>query len=450
VPQSFTHSGMSTIAVVGAGIAGLTAAHQLSADHDVIVFEREASAGGKIRSQQLDGYLFEWGPASILSSDEGLGKLASELGLSDALVPMQPSAKNRYIYWAGALHRLPAKPPEAMTFALLTPLGRLRALGELLIPKRSNEQDESVFAFMRRRFGRQVAERIVSPALLGVSGGDAATTSLDAIFPRLRAMEAEGGSILRAMMKGPRKPASTLTFAAGGMQTLTDRLAERLAGRLRLGVAVERIEPVEAGWRVIHSAGETTADAVIVATSAPAAAGLIEGFDAELAARLHDIPYAPMRVVGVAFRAEDVPVPLDGFGFLAARGQGIRILGALYTSSMVPGHAPAATAYLRIFLGGSTDPKIATLDAAAVRSIVLTDLQKALGISAAPIAYHEIVWPDAIPQYNLGHRSLLASIETLEAKHPRFVLTGNAYRGLGVGDTVRDAHAVAARLSAGV
>jgi len=447
VPQGGAHPGVSTIAVVGAGISGLTAAYRLSATHDVVVFERETSAGGKIRSQNLDGYLFEWGPSGILSSDEELAELIGELGLSDALAAAQPAAKNRFIYWGGALHRLPAKPPQALTFSLLTPLARLRALGELLVPKASNEGDESVFAFMQRRFGRQVAERIVSPAVLGVSGGDAATTSVDATFPRLRAMETEHGSILRGMMKGSRKPASTGTFA-GGMQTLTDRLAERLGERLRLGVTVERVEPTETGWRVAHSAGETSADAVIVATPAAATADLVEGFDAELAARLREISYAPMRVVGLAFRAEDVPVPLDGFGFLAARRQGVRILGALYTSSVVPEHAPAGSAYLRIFLGGRTDPEIATLDAAAVRSIVLADLKKVLGISAEPLVYHEITWPEAIPQYKLGHRSLVAAIEKLERTHAGFALTGNSYRGLGVGDTVRDARAVAARTSA--
>ena len=217
MPQGGAHPGVSTIAVVGAGISGLTAAYRLSATHDVVVFERETSAGGKIRSQNLDGYLFEWGPSGILSSDEELAELAGELGLSDALAAAPPAAKNRFIYWGGALHRLPAKPPQALTFSLLTPLARLRALGELLVPKASNEGDESVFAFMQRRFGRQVAERIVSPAVLGVSGGDAATTSVDATFPRLRAMETEHGSILRGMMKGSRKPASTGTFA-GGLQ----------------------------------------------------------------------------------------------------------------------------------------------------------------------------------------------------------------------------------------
>jgi len=437
---------VNKIAVIGGGIAGLTAAYRLGRTHDVVAFEREAVPGGKIRSQQIDGFVFEWGPSGFLSGAEELYALVGELDLSDVLTPAQPAAKKRFIFWNGTLHQLPAKPPEALKMTLLSPLGKLRAARELFVAKGSGADDESVYAFMARHFGREVAERLVSPALLGISGGEAADTSLAAIFPRLRELEAQHGSVIRGLMKGPRKGASMLTFADGGMQTLTNRLAERLGNRLRRGTSVQRIEPAGSGWRVAHDDGELLVDAVVLATPAPAAADLVAGFDAEMAARLRDIPYAPMRAVGVAFRKQDVTAPLDGFGFLAARNQGVRSLGAFYTSSIIPEHAPAGTAYLRIFLGGATDPGIVSLDADAVKAIVLSDLKTVLGITAPPVAHHEVVWPSAIPQYRLPHRSLVAAIERREAAHANFALIGNAYRGLGVGDTVRDALFVASRL----
>jgi oxygen-dependent protoporphyrinogen oxidase len=215
---------------------------------------------------------------------------------------------------------------------------------------------------------------------------------------------------------------------------------------LRTGVGVQRIERGDDGWRIVHDDGEAVVDGVVVATPADVAAGLVEGFDAELAARLNEIPYAPMRAVGVAFRTADVPAPLDGFGFLAARNEGIRSLGAFYTSSIVPEHAPPETTYLRIFLGGAADPAIAALDAETVKWIVLADLRRVLGITAPPVAHHEILWPKAIPQYTLRHRSIVRAIEQREATHPGFALAGNAYRGLGVGDNVRDALAIAERM----
>ena len=441
---------MKRIAVVGGGIAGLTAAHRLSADHDVVVFEREAAAGGKIRSQRIDGFLFEWGPSGFLASAREVNALVEELGLGAALTPARAAAKNRFIYWNGRLHALPAKPPAALAMNLLSLRGKLRAFGELFVGRSAVADDESVFAFMQRRFGREVAERLVAPALLGISGGDAAATSLAAMFPRVRELEVEHGSVIRGLMKSPRRSGSLMSFADGGMQTLTDRLAERLGERLHRGVGAQRIERAATGWRIVHDGGECAADGVIVATPADAAADLLAAHDDELATALRTIPYAPMRAVGVAFRAADVPTPLDGFGFLAARNQGVRLLGVFYTSSIIPEHAPGGTAYLRIFLGGATDPEIATLAADDVLAIVRADLQRVLGITATPIAHHEIVWSRAIPQYALPHLARVAAIERRAATHPALALAGNAYRGLGVGDTVRDALAVAAHVGEAV
>jgi oxygen-dependent protoporphyrinogen oxidase len=261
-------------------------------------------------------------------------------------------------------------------------------------------------------------------------------------------MEAEYGSIIRAMMKGPRRSTGLVSFADGGMQTLTDRLVERLGSRVRCGTEVQRIARSANGWRVSHGDGESSFDAVIVTTPADVTAALLDDVDATLAAQLRDIPYAPMRAVGVAFHQADVPAPLDGFGFLAARNQGVRLLGALYTSTIIPEHAPPGTAYLRILLGGASDPEIATLDPDAVLAIVLADLRKVLGITARPVVHHDVVWPQGIPQYRLQHRAVVNAIEAREAQLPGLALAGNAYRGLGVGDDVRDALAVADRLDA--
>jgi len=232
------------------------------------------------------------------------------------------------------------------------------------------------------------------------------------------------------------------------MQRLTDRLAERLGNRLRLGTTVREIKTAGAGWRIAHDDGEVTVDGLVVATPADIAAALVAGFDGELGALLSGITYAPMRVIGVAFAAADVPDALDGFGFLAARGCGVRILGATYTSTIMPDQAPPGSAYLRVYLGGAGDTAAAALSPEGVRTLVLADIATVLGITAAPIAYHEVVWQQAIPQYTLRHRATVKKIEEKALTHRGFALTGNAYRGLGVGDTVTDASAVAARIGA--
>ncbi len=232
-----------------------------------------------------------------------------EAGLDGALTQAAPAAAKRFVYWNGALHELPAKPPRALAMSLLSARGKLRALGDLFAraPARTAREDESVFGFAARHFGREVAERIVAPALLGISGGDAAATSVDALFPRLRELERAHGSVIRGMLRARAKPGRLSGFGADGMQRLTDRLAQMLGDRLHVGCAVERIEPLPAGWRIHHAGGTADADAVVVTAPAYAAANLVEQFDAELARELRGIAYAPMRVAGIAFRAQDVP-----------------------------------------------------------------------------------------------------------------------------------------------
>jgi oxygen-dependent protoporphyrinogen oxidase len=338
-----------------------------------------------------------------------------------------------------------------LSMALLSPWGKVRALGDLFArrppsPTSDAALDESVFAFARRHFGREVAERIVAPALLGVSAGDAASTSVSAMFPRLREFERAHGSVIRGMIGSRATPGRLSAFGAAGMQRLTNRLAELLGARIRYATPVQRLEPLANGWRVHSGADALDVDEVIVTAPSDAAATMLADCDASLADELRDIPYAPMRVAGIGFRAADVPAPLDGFGFLAARGAGVRILGALYTSTIAVGQAPPDTAYLRTFLGGTTDPGAIDLDADAARAAVLADLATTLGIRAEPLAYHEVVWPRAIPQYRLDHPTRLGRIDARVALHPGLALGGNAYRGLGVGDTVNDAVAIANRL----
>jgi oxygen-dependent protoporphyrinogen oxidase len=429
------------VAVIGAGVAGLCGALTAMREHDVVAYEAEDAPGGKMRSQRLDGALFEWGPNGFLSGALELRALIDELQLSSELVEADPAAAKRYVYWNGRLHALPQKPPQALTTALLSPRGKIRALRELFTkPDASARDGESVAAFFTRHFGVEVAERIVAPALLGMSAGDARATSVDAAFPMLRRFERESGSVLKAMARSrPQVRQKLLSFGAAGMQRFAGAAAERLGDRLRLGTPVSRIDRDDASWRIEHSFGSDRADALVLAVPSYAAAPMVAACDPELSTLIGRIAYAPMRVAGMAFRRDDVPTPLDGFGFLAARDQGVRILGALYTSTMFPQQAPPGMAYLRVFMGGALDPSVMDFSQDAARELVARDLRETLGIAAAPVAFHETLWPRAIPQYALDHQALVRAIDARAERHARLLLVGNAYRGLGVGDTAKEA-----------
>jgi protoporphyrinogen/coproporphyrinogen III oxidase len=436
------------VAVVGAGISGLTAAYRLQqAGVEVVVLEREAVAGGKIRSSSQDGLTFDWGPNGFLSNAPDTLKLVADLGLNPELEPASDAAKHRFIWRDGALHKLPGTPPAAIATKLLSPFQKIRAMLEYFVPA-SKPEAESVFEFAARRFGRAVAETFIAPMVVGITSGDARATSLDALFPRMRAMEQSQGSLLRAMIAGQRQakktgikpPSSRLTsFKQGGIQRLTDRLQELLGTSLKLGVTVSKLEPVNNGYRVFSSAGIFDVDAVIVATPAFVSADLLEDVNSDLALELRGIPYANVRVFGLTFKPSDVPANLEGFGFLATRDQGIRILGCLYTSTLFPQQTTNDLVFLRVICGGSTDPEFADLSSESALEIVKHDLQKTLGITTQPISVQEVRWDKGIPQYTLEHPTRMSRIQTLLEQSPGLYLAGNAYRGVGMNDCIREA-----------
>lgn len=433
------------IAVAGGGLAGLVAALRLQDAHEVTVFEREAEAGGKIRSELLDGFLFDWGPNGFVSSSAELLEVVRACGLENDLVLADAAAKKRYVYFGGRLHALPSGPQDLFGFSLLSAGGKLRALRGLVTRPPQTAAEENVYDFFAQRFGEQVADRVVRPALLGITAGDARDTSMDALFPRLRELERQHGSLLKGLLRSKRRPGRLATLR-GGMSRLIDGLTQRLGARVELSCAVLRIGREGMRWRVEHARGVGDFDAVILAVPAYAAANMLRDADSALATLLDRIPYAPMRVCGIAFRASDVARPLDGFGFLAARGQGVRILGALYTSTVFPDEAPDGTVYLRVFLGGTSDPPALHLSADDALAVIRRDLASVLGITADPIAYHEHLWRRAIPQYAIGHTALLREIDDELASRPRLALAGNAFRGIGVVDVVRDSFAQVDRL----
>ncbi len=436
------------VAVIGAGISGLTAAYRLQqAGVEVVVLEREAVAGGKIRSSSENGLTFDWGPNGFLSNAPDTLKLVADLGLNLELEPAADAAKNRFIWRNGALHKLPGTPPAAIATKVLTPFQKIRALLEYVVPAKKPEF-ESVFDFAARRFGRAVAETFIAPMVIGITSGDARATSLDALFPRMRTMEESQGSLLKAMIAGQRRakktgvksPSSRLTsFKQGGIQRLTDRLQEMLGSSLRLGVTVSKLEPSNHGYRVFSSAGMFEVDAVILATPAFVSADLLEVSNPELALELRGIPYANVRVFGLAFNPSDVPANLEGFGFLAARDQGIRILGCLYTSTFFPSQTSNDQVFLRVICGGSLDPEFASLSPDVALEVIKQDLQKTLGITAQPVSVQEARWDKGIPQYLLDHPSRMSKIQKLLEQHPGLYLAGNAYRGVGVNDCIREA-----------
>jgi oxygen-dependent protoporphyrinogen oxidase len=436
------------VVIVGGGISGLSVAHYLKEGRpelEATVLEQQAEAGGKLRSSRHGGYTLDWGPNGFLSNVPETVELARSLGLEAELQPAADAAKHRLLYKDGSLRNLPTSPPAFLRSELLSPAAKLRAAAEVFAKAR--EEEETVHTFVARHFGEAFAETLAGPMVLGVTAGDARKVSLDALFPRLRELERQGGSLLRALVRAGREKRQRgegrLTSFRGGVQRLSDALRERLGGSLQTEAGVTAILKSAKGYTVCLESGERLgASAVVLATPAFVSAALLASLVPEAAAELRRISYADVVVYGLGYHRIDVPRLLDGFGFLVPRGEGLRILGVLYASSLFPDQAPEDRVLLRVIAGGSLDPGFAALTEDEALEAVRRDLALSMGITAKPELAERVPWPRGIPQYELGHRARVARVMAALAGRSLFV-TGNAYYGVGLNDCVRDARRVA-------
>lgn len=445
--------------IVGGGISGLAAAFELRRrrpDWSLLVLERGATPGGWVRSSSHDGFRFDWGPNGFQPAPRTM-ELVEQLGLTGSLVPASESSRARYLYRDWGLRKVPLKPQQLLGSGLLSPAGKLRLLLEPLLAGRPSVEpgEESVFEFVRRHFGREVAA-LSEPMVMGITAGDAHRLSLDALFPALRRLESEHGSLLRAVAgrkRGPRGPA-LYSLEPEGMGTLTTTLASRLGSSVHLGEPVSGlVRREQGGFELRLEGGESVgAERVVLAVPAYEAARLLAPVSPAAAAQLAAITYADVSVLALGYHRVDVPRILEGFGFLVPRGEGVRSLGVLWTSSLFPNRAPERKVLLRVIAGGPLDPRFNGLDDRDALAAVRRDLRVTMGITAEPVLARRLAFPRAIPQYELGHRSrvvaAMKATHDLAAAPGRLVLAGNAYHGVAVNDCIRDADRVVDELLA--
>jgi len=441
-----------SVAVVGGGITGLTAAWRLQTRGcRVTVLEQADRVGGAIVTSQRDGWLVECGPNSMLESPH-LDELVAGLGLEAERQYAEPAAKNRYLVRGGRLMAAPAGPHRLVTTPLFSGRAKLRLLTEPFRRARVRPADISLGALVREHFGQEILDYAVNPLVAGIYAGDPDALSTKYAFPKLWEAEQTHGSLIRGMIaqmrqkraRGERGIARIVSFARG-LQTLPETLAARLpAGSVRTGVTVLGLTP-GAPWRVVVRRDGLAAteefDAVVLALPAPALAALPIGpAEARPLAPLELVDYPPVTSLFLGFRRDQVAHPLDGFGALVPAVEHRSILGVLFSSSLFPGRAPDGHVALTVYVGGTRQPELAQLPPAALRPRVLADLRELLGVTGEPVFSHVTAWPHAIPQYNLGYERVLAAITDVEARHP----------GLFIGGHVRDGISVANCIAAGL
>ena len=410
----------------------------------------------------MDGFVIEAGPDSILAQKpEGLA-LCRAVGLGERLIPTRPETRTIFVLRHRRLHPL----PEGMMLAVPTRLGpffrsrlfswpgKLRMGLDLLLPRGPATADESIASLVRRRFGQEAVERLGEPLMAGIHAGDPERLSMRATFPRLVDLEARHASLIRGMWASARTaaPASGSAFysLAGGLGELVEALVARLPpDRRQGGAAVTSLSRREGEWTVAVEGGTSvTARAVVLATPAHAAARLLAPLSAEAAGLLQSIPFASSATVALGYRRADVSHPLDGYGLLVPRGEGLRCTACTFVSTKFPGRAPEGHVLLRAFLGGTRDPDVLSLDDAAMVALVRREMGPVLGLGGSPVVERVYRWPRATPQMEIGHLERMARLDAVMAGVPGVFLTGAGLRGTGLPDTIADGQRTAARARA--
>ena len=459
------------IAIVGGGTSGLAAAYELEkaraagASVDYTLYEERARLGGSLSSEIVNGAVLERGPDSFLTEKPAAAELCRELGLGGELVPSNDAARKTYIV---VRNRLVALPDGLMflvpTKLVPTALTRLFGLGtkarmglELLLPPRPSSGDESVAALVRRHFGQEAVDRLASPLLSGIYGGDAERLSAQTVLPRLVEMESKYGSLTRGMLaahkrmralaknspKTQNRGAAIFTALRGGWNQLVDAVVARIdPASVRTGAPVNAIRKTTSGWSVEAGGSQQEYDGLIMAAPAWAAGGLLAPVDAALGTELAGIPYSSSITLNLVYDETKIGTLPEGFGFLVPAVEGRAMLACTFVHRKFLGRTPPGKAVFRAFLGGMNGEAMLDESDDALIAVVRREMAAILGArtfsaDAEPEHVQVSRWRRAMAQYAVGHKDRVRRIGARVAELPGLRLVGNAYDGIGVPDCIR-------------
>lgn len=465
------------VVIVGAGISGLACAFRLKQlGVRALVLEAEGRPGGVIATLRRNGYLFEIGP-QCPRFPGSVWELVRELDLEREFIPGDPKAK-RYIFRNGQLHLAPFSPAGLLATGLLSTSSKFRILTEVLNNSRPPGREESLAEFVQRKFGKEILENLVDPLISTVFFGDAYKMGMQSAFPALLDWEQNHGSLVRgalrarASRRAAEKNASqpgalSLNRTAGsmkvtdalpslgsfrdGMARLPEKLAEVLGEQIRYGVAVEsaRLPNDAAGdgrecWEIWSSDGKrVTANQFVLCVPAYEAARILRSSAPAIASQLGSIEYAPMQSVTAAYARQQVRHPLDGFGFMVPRKEGLRTICTFWNSSLFPRRAPEGKVLLTSFVRSEANEDSGSTKEETLVRTVDAENARILAISGEPEERQVWSHPHALPQYNVGHCKTASALSEAGSLPVSLYLAGNYLKGRSIGDCVDLAFQVA-------
>jgi protoporphyrinogen/coproporphyrinogen III oxidase len=458
---------MRRIAIVGGGIAGLTAAYTLEQYNkqaarplDYVLIERSNHLGGKVVTENIDGFVVEAGPDCFVAEKPWIPRLASELMIEQRLLVPNESSKRSFILSGGKVHELPEGllllVPTKITPFLLSHLiswkGKMRMACDFVIPKKKDPSDETLSHFVQRRLGKELLDKIATPLVAGIHSNDPETMSLQASFPRFLKMEEEYGSLLRAMLAAKRKASSAGPKGKGayflsfrdGMGEISDSLVAHIdKHRVLSNKSVSRIQKSvqekKTEYRLSFDDGQQPidVDAVVITTVANQAARLLEDVDDSIVRLLRDIPLTSSANLSLAFKSNELGRIPGGFGLMIPAIEKRKISAFTLSSTKWNNRVPDPRySLLRVFVGGYRNQELVLMDDKDLLKVVRDELYDLFGISAAPTMTRIHRWIEDRPQYSMGHIDRVKGIEDRLSDHGGLFLAGCSYHGIGVGDCV--------------
>jgi oxygen-dependent protoporphyrinogen oxidase len=455
---------MKSVAIIGAGITGLTAAFYLKRQGvPVTVYEAGGRAGGVIQSIRKDGFLAEFGPNTILETSPKIAQLVRDAGLESRRLDTDKKAEARYVVRYRRPIAMPSSQLGIFTSELLSAKAKLALLREPFVPRHRDGQEESIAEFVMRRLNREFLDQMIDALAAGIYAGDPHKLSLQHAFPKLAELEARYGSLIKGQIFGARERkkrgeiskdrAPKFSFDEG-LQVLPDALAAQLGDSLKLNTPVTKLAQTSNGWRVTAANGEAELGAVIYCGTAHRLAELtIEGRagsppPADGAhgvtrptsqiefSTFSEIRYPPVASVVLGFRREDIAHSCQGYGMLIPKIEGFKILGTIFSSALFPNRAPAGHLTLTSYVGGERYPELASLPPEQLVGLVCEDLRVLLGVKGPPVFQHCALYPKAIPQYNVGYGKFKDVMNEIEAKAPGLFFAGHYREGVSLGDSI--------------